>query len=199
MSAGIQKHWSPTRSAFHHLLAWLDDGLDSGGAKYLEMRRRLVQYFDRKNCACPDDLADETLNRVARRLEETGGITDTPPARYCYILAKFVFLEYQRGPEQRQVSLHVQPELGRAAELEQNQAAADRANRLDCLDRCLKKLKPEDHAVILEYYRGEQRVKIQRRRDLATKLGITLNALSIRACRIRDRLEECVGACCKKI
>jgi hypothetical protein len=54
------------------------------------MRRRLVQYFDRKNCLRPDELADETLNRVARRLEEKGGITDTPPARYCYILARFV-------------------------------------------------------------------------------------------------------------
>jgi DNA-directed RNA polymerase specialized sigma24 family protein len=198
MSAGIQKHWSPTPGAFHRLLAWLDEGIDSGGAKYLEMRRRLVQYFDRKNCVSPDDLADQTLNRVARRLEEEGGITDTPPARYCYILAKFVFLEYRRGPEHRQLSLDLQPELGRAPNLEEGHAAAGRARRFECLDSCLQKLKPEDHTVILDYYRGEQRVKIQRRRDLAAKLGITLNALSIRACRIRDRLEECVGACCKE-
>jgi DNA-directed RNA polymerase specialized sigma24 family protein len=199
MGAGIQKQSSPTRSAFHRLLGWLDEGVDSGGAKYLEMRLRLVQYFDRKNCLCPDELADETLNRVARRLEEKGGIGDTPPARYCYIVARFVFLEYQRGPEQRQVSLDLQPWLGHVPDLEQDHAAADGTKRLDCLDCCLTKLKPEDHAVILEYYRGEQRVKIQARRDLATKLGVTMNALSIRACRIRDRLEKCVGACCKQI
>ena len=29
------------------------------------MRRRLVAYFDRKNCIAPDDLADETMSRVA--------------------------------------------------------------------------------------------------------------------------------------
>jgi len=29
------------------LLEWLDDGIDSQGEKYLEMRRRLVAYFDR--------------------------------------------------------------------------------------------------------------------------------------------------------
>jgi len=198
MAAGIQKQSSPTRIAFDRLLAWLDEGVDSAGAQYLEMRRRLVQYFDRKNCLCPDELADETMNRIARRLEETGGITDTPPARYCYIVARFVFLEYQRGPEHHQVSLNLQPGLGCVPDLEQDAMADDRTKRLECLDCCLKKLKPDDHAVILDYYRGEQRVKIRRRRELATKLGVTLNALTIRACRIRDRLEKCVGDCCKQ-
>jgi DNA-directed RNA polymerase specialized sigma24 family protein len=197
MAAGSPKQSSPTQSAFHRLLGWLDEGIDSGGEKYLEMRRRLVQYFDRKNCLCPDELADETLNRVARRLEEEGGITDTPPARYCYILARFVFLEYQRAPENRQVSLELQPQLDRSPDLAQSEAAIDRTKRLDCLDGCLEELKPEDQSIILEYYRGERRVKIQRRRDLAGKLGITPNALSIRACRIRNHLEECV-TCCDK-
>jgi len=58
------------------LLKWLDGGADSGGERYLEIRRRLVSYFDRRNCTSPDELADETLNRVARRLEEKGAITD---------------------------------------------------------------------------------------------------------------------------
>jgi hypothetical protein len=71
-----------TPGAFRQFLNWLDQGVDSSGEKYLEMRRRLVGYFDRKNCLTPDELADETLNRVARRLEEEGAITDTPPARY---------------------------------------------------------------------------------------------------------------------
>jgi hypothetical protein len=38
-------------------------------------------------------------------------------------------------------------------------------------------------------------VKIALRRKLAARLGVTMNALSIRACRIRDRLEACVRAC----
>ena len=85
----MKKGWVPTRSALEHVLTWLDEGVDSGGEKYLEMRRRLVSYFDRKRCLSPDELADETLNRVARRLEEEGAITDAP-ARYCYIVAKYV-------------------------------------------------------------------------------------------------------------
>jgi hypothetical protein len=43
------------------------------------MHHRLVAYFDRKNCSSPADLADETLNRVARRLEEEG-------VTYCVVL-----------------------------------------------------------------------------------------------------------------
>ncbi len=72
-----------TSLAFTRLLEWLDDGVDSQGERYLEMRRRLIWYFDRRNRHSPEELADETLNRVARTLEESGVITITPPARYC--------------------------------------------------------------------------------------------------------------------
>ena len=105
MAAGSQKDWSPGQNAFRQLLRWLDEGVDSGGEKYLETRRRLVKYFDRKNCIVPDELADETLNRVARRLAEEGVTSDDPPARYCYIMARFVFLEYHRRPARAEVSL----------------------------------------------------------------------------------------------
>jgi hypothetical protein len=69
-----KRDWALTPNAWSRLLAWLDQGLDSSGERYLEMRRRLVQYFDRRNCVHPDDLADETLNRIARRLEEGGSM-----------------------------------------------------------------------------------------------------------------------------
>src|SRR5215470_5993912 len=59
--------WSLSESSFARFLEWLDEGEDSQGQKYLDMRRRLVTYFDRKNCLAPDDLADETLNRVMSR------------------------------------------------------------------------------------------------------------------------------------
>jgi DNA-directed RNA polymerase specialized sigma24 family protein len=194
MAAGFQQQWSPSRNAFRQLLHWLDEGTDSGGEKYLETRRRLVQYFDRKNCISPDELADETLNRVARRLAEEPTITETTPARYCYIAARFVFLEYLRRPGRTQVSL----EDSRIAAPEPDRAADAQGKRLTCLENCLGKLKLDHRQLILEYYRGEQREKIEHRRDLAARLGLTMNALSIRACRIRDGLEECVRNCCAR-
>src|SRR3954465_15390931 len=79
--------------AFTRLLEWLDDGTESHGATYLEIRRRLVAYFDRRNRPSADELADETLNRVARILEKGGTIAIPPPAPSCYVVAKFVLLE----------------------------------------------------------------------------------------------------------
>src|ERR671918_2920806 len=83
--------WVLTQTAFRQFLDWIDGGADSGGHRYLEIRRRLVLYFDRKDCLSPDELADETLNRVARRLEEEGAISSDSPAHYCYIVTRFVF------------------------------------------------------------------------------------------------------------
>jgi hypothetical protein len=59
-------------------------------------------------------------------------------------------------------------------------------------------MQPENRELILDYYRGEQRAKIERRSELATRLGLTMNALGIRACRIRSKLETCVRTCAKQ-
>ena len=193
MEPELKKDWIPTRGAFRQFLGWLDEGIDSGGEKYVEMRRRLAAYFDFRNCLSPDELADETLNRVARRLEEEGTISDTPPARYCYIVAKFVFLEYIRRTKRGNVTLDE-----RSAVLTSQAAGpadphdAIRRRQLDRLESCLQELPTRDRELILEYYRGEQRAKIERRRELAARLGLTMNAVSIRACRIRDKLETCL-------
>lgn len=182
---------------FQRFLSWLDEGVDSGGERYLEMRRRLVSYFGRKRCLSPGELADETLIRVARKLEEQGSITDSPPARYCYIVARFVFLEYLRGADHRRASLNERhaatDPLVQSAPSEGTDPASDES-LLDGLDQCLQQLNEYDRALILEYYAGEQPERIKRRRALAARLNLTLNALSIRACRIRDRLEKCLDA-----
>jgi DNA-directed RNA polymerase specialized sigma24 family protein len=190
--------------AFRRLLEWLDDGVDSHGETYLEMRRRLVSYFDRRNRLSADELADETLNRIGKTLEKDGAIATTPPARYCYVVAKFVLLEdvrrehmYARGHEPRRTG----PErlAGRGLTLaDSDQGVANRERRLECLDRCLAALNPEQRAFIVEYYRDAGQQKIARRRDMAQRYGITMNALGIRACRIRADLGARVDACCRQ-
>ncbi len=187
-----------TQFAFTRLLEWLDDGVDSHGETYLEMRRRLVSYFDRRDRAAADELADETLNRIGRTLEQAGVIATTPPARYCYVVAKFVLLEDIRR-ERREVPLDEtrSAAVSRARGfglVEVDETVAIREERLDCLDRCLEELRSDQRELVLEYYRDARRQKIERRRDLAKRLGITMNALGIRACRIRDTLMTCVEA-----
>lgn len=195
-----KKDWVLTSGAFNKLLSWLDEGTHSSGEKYLEIRERLVSYFDRKNCTSPDELADETLNRVARRLEEEGKIEGDTPARYCYIVARFVFLESLRGAKKEEMpidDLLREPSGEKFIAKEESGETEEREKMLDCLEHCTEKLEPQNREIIVGYYLGEQRVKIENRRTLAEKIGVTMNALSIRACRIRDKLEACVGNCAK--
>jgi DNA-directed RNA polymerase specialized sigma24 family protein len=187
------KEFIPTPLAFDRLLQWLDDGVDSGGERYLEMRRRLVSYFDRRQRRAADELADETLSRIARTLQEEGVIETTPPARYCYVMARLVFLEDVRR-QRRELRLHSEAAVAaRAARLvEWDGRLATREERLEDLERCLEKLPLEQRELVVEYYRDAQRQGIDHRRRMAERLGITRNALGIRAFRIREALMTCV-------
>jgi len=190
-----------TRVAFDRLLDWLDDGTESDGETYLEMRRRLVSYFERRGRLSADELADETLNRIGKTLEKDGVIATTPPARYCYVVAKYVLLEDVRR-ERRLVPLDESRDsvlTGRRVltRTDSDDGPSIRERRLDCLDCCLQELKPEQRELVVEYYRDAKRQKIDRRRELAARLGISMNALGIRAWRIRSVLEGCVETCCK--
>jgi DNA-directed RNA polymerase specialized sigma24 family protein len=187
-----------TGNAFTRLLHWLDDGADSQGERYLEMRGRLVAYFDRRNRPAPDLLADETLDRVSKTLEESGRIQVTPPARYCYVVARFVLLEDIRRAnryvpfDEASPAVHSTPAPTAAG-------GSDAAQQsLACLGRCLGTLAAADRDLIVEYYRDAKRQRIERRRALAERRGISMNALGIRAWRLRASLERCVGGCRKQ-
>jgi RNA polymerase sigma factor (sigma-70 family) len=191
--------WTLSKDALQRLLNWLDGGANSEGHAYVEMRRRLRDYFGRKNCRTADDLADETLTRVARRLEEEGITRGETPARYCYIVARFVFLEHLREtkahPMVSDVSGDVAPQPSAKSAADEAEAAGARETLLACLQKCLQDLDPLNRRIITRYYIGTERVKIDNRRELAGSLGLSVNAVTVRACRIRTRLEACVRRC----
>ena len=203
--AGIRgkKYRALTQAAFHRLLNWFNDenyDQDSGGQKYEEMRQKLISYFDRKGCRFPEELADETLNRVAHKLDEQRSIANVTPAHYCYIKARQVLHEYWRRPEQKEIALDsvlVDGPPDQYIELvaDPNNEQEEREKRMDCLEHCLQRLKPQDHDLIIKYYYGEERVKIDNRQKLAMELGISSKTLVVRALRIRKRLEDCVKRC----
>ena len=189
-----------THLAFNRLLEWLDEGVDSHGHTYLEMRRRLTSYFDRRGRRFADDLADETLNRIGKTLEQDGAIAITPQARYCYVIARFVLLEDIRREQldlRRHESRHPNPESWPAhdATVAHDEELAAREARLELLDHGLQTLSPERRALIVDYYRDTGPQKITRRRELARQLGITMNALGIRVSRIRAALEARMTEC----
>jgi DNA-directed RNA polymerase specialized sigma24 family protein len=69
----------------------------------------------------------------------------------------------------------------------------------ECLQDCLKILPDDDRELIVSYYSEEKKAKIEFRRELALKLGISNGALQVRTCRIRAILQKCVQKCvCEK-
>jgi DNA-directed RNA polymerase specialized sigma24 family protein len=184
-----------TPLALSRLLEWLDDGVDSNGERYLEMHRRLVSYFDRRNRFAADELADETLRRIARTLEQTGVIVTKPPARYCYVVARFVLLEDIRRARRQvqfdEVKSAVAERQGGRPGSEAGPASDEL--RFDCLDRCLQRLAADERTLIVEYYGGARRQGAEHRLRMAERMGISKNALCIRATRIRERLINCVA------
>ena len=201
---GPDQDLEATEKVSRQFLDWLDEGRNSNGQRYLEVRRRLELYFDRKNCVEPAELADETLNRVAKKLEENGGISEVRPLQYCYIAAKSVFLETlsgeKRAPFHRPLS-GSNPSNGSGplgSSSGNDSAPESKAKIAGSLDDCLKNLSSADRELFVNYYRGKPTDKGERRAALATKLGLTANALSIRACRLRQKLETCIRASLKK-
>jgi DNA-directed RNA polymerase specialized sigma24 family protein len=164
------------------LLRSLDPDREKAGGRYEEIRRRLIRFFEWRGCDCPEELTDETINRVARQL--AGGLTlNADPYAYFCGVARLVTLEEVRRDvrEQRAISEQIRP----PAEPEH-----DTDPRLDHLRHCLRILSTSQQALVLRYHQGEQR--IQDRKRLCQDLGIEMNALRIRVHRLRRRIETCI-------
>ena len=183
-----------TSEAFTKLLARLDPDRERAGEKYEDLRRTLIKFFEWRGAPFPEDHADETLNRVARKLDE--GVEVKNVGGYCYEVARRVFLEVRKGNDSRRDPLETDPH--NTASADAADSALERELLLDCLEECLSRLPDESRALIVEYYQNEKRNRIGRRKALAEALGLRREALANRAQRLRDKLEQCVTRCFNK-
>src|SRR6266550_6910983 len=83
--------WTLTQEAFDRLLASMGGDRESAGEQYLETRSKLVRFFEWRGTSFPEDHADETINRVAKRLSEGEHIRELP--KYFFGVARLVLLE----------------------------------------------------------------------------------------------------------
>jgi len=178
----MKKGWVLTQEGFDVPLGWLDPDRERAGSRYEAIRLRLIKIFTCRGCAEAEDLADETINRVAAKVADLAPGYQGDPALYFYGVANKVFLEYLR----RRPVIEAPPLREASEDIEAEYA---------CLERCMEQLPPESRRLVLEYYQEEKRAKINRRRKLAEELGIAVNALRIRAHRIRQQLQQCVQVC----
>ena len=169
----------------------LDADRERAGNQYEIIRRKLLKFFEWRGAASPEELTDETINRVARKIE-AGEVIRNLPA-YVGGVARLVWLESLKERERERVALEQLPQVSVA------EADVDLANRrLECFEFCLAGLPEKSRELIVDYHREEKAAKIKLRKQLSEKLGIPLNALRIRAHRIRAELEQCVADCMRK-
>lgn len=176
---------------FNRLLTWLNEDPEEAGRRYEDIRHSLIKLFTWRGCIDAESLADEVFNRVTTRLSELDGDYVGDPAYYCYGVAKKLFYECRRR-------MQVQVPLDEVAHLtipapESTEDDSDLEH--ECLGLCIGKLDAESRELIMAYYALEKRDKIEARKALAERFGISINNLRVRLYRLRAGLEKCIREC----
>ena len=183
-----RQKWTLNQEAFDKLLIAFDEDRDTAGRKYLEIRNNLTRFFEWRGCSFPEDHADETINRMAKRVVEGEQILNH--SGYAMGVARLLLLEINKGRQREQSAL---AEISTAPEAYVPEDDGER--RLTCLRSCLQTLSPDNRELILQYYQGEKGEKIGNRKKLLERLGIPVNTLRMRALRLREKLQSCVEEC----
>lgn len=173
---------------FDDLLAWLDPDRDVAARKYETIRAGLIRIFIAKGFSDAEDLADEAIARVIKRLPEIRDDYVGEPARYFHGVARHLILETYRRKE-------IATDVSQVAFIQ----ITNRSDEYECLMRCLQFLTPTKRDLILDYYVYEGHDKIEQHKIMAQELGISKGALRLRAHHIRSELEKCVQQCSENL
>jgi DNA-directed RNA polymerase specialized sigma24 family protein len=177
---------SITQESFEALLEWLEPDREVAGQKYEVIRAGLIRIFVSKGFNNPEDLADETINRVMSRLPDLRNYSGEK-ACYFHGVARNIIFEQSRRKE---VAIDDFP-----VPFSNATKASNTSDEYQCLLRCLRFLPREKRELILDYHQYVRHDKIEIHKEMADELAITENALRVRACKIRAQLEKCVLQC----
>jgi DNA-directed RNA polymerase specialized sigma24 family protein len=175
-----------TQQELETLFAWLDPDLNCAAHKYEIIRRGLIQRFVNRGCMDAESLADETIDRVTKKVAEISIAYQGNPASYFHGVARNVFFEYCR--ERRNQAKNPPPEM----------EPTFSEVYYDCLERCLAELSTEKRDLILRYYSEIKRAKIESRKKIRQELSVNPDALRVRTYRIRKTLDHCVRKCVER-
>jgi DNA-directed RNA polymerase specialized sigma24 family protein len=202
----LKKDWVVTQGAFDRLLAELDPERERAGEKYELIREKLLKFFQWRGCSfnTAEEYTDRTIDRVARKIEEGAEVHAQNPYLYFHGIAVNVLREHWKRVEKAEVETLDElapaqtPTVNPVAVREAEEARVEQEARLECLSECVNGLSAEQREMIIEYHQGEGGAKIARRKELAERLKLPLNALRIRMFRLRGELEECINGCCER-
>jgi len=185
-----------TLASSERLFAWLGPDREQAEARYAILRRKLVLYFSRHRVSDPENLADETFFRAIKYLQSK--TVDTTPEPFLLGVARNILLEEYRRPAHSS-GIQVEDLASLVAPNEQSRIAEEelRTKRAECMQKCLSVLLPQQRELILKYYSLRlQPSKFNKEvEELASHLGINMQALYVRIHRIKQQLSACLDEC----
>jgi DNA-directed RNA polymerase specialized sigma24 family protein len=188
----MKKNFELSGQAFDNLLDWLASDRDEAGQKYEQIRAGLIKFFRFRGCSGAADLADETINRVAQKIETLTLDENVKALTIFYGFASNIYMEYVTQSKMRELPYE-------SNTLRQNERFADIESDEDnlhaCLENCLKKLAAEESELVIRYYSEEKQARISLREDLARRMKMSMGALHTKVYRIRNTLKPCLQDC----
>jgi len=171
--------------AWQKLLDFIAPEAGNADQAYRYIRERLVKFFACRGSHDVEELADETLSRVALKLAQAD-IQAERPAAFVLGVARMIDLE------QRRRAARAVPWSDDAAGSGAAASDDDGERMLAALESCLQQLPEAERRLLLRYHepRGQQRMAI--RQAIADELATGLNVLRVRMHRTRLRIEACV-------
>jgi RNA polymerase sigma factor (sigma-70 family) len=188
----MSKNSTLDQNEFDELLNWLSPNREEAGEKYESIRAGLIRFFSFRGCGNAEDLADETINRVARKLPKLDLTTGNKPATYFYGFASKIFLEELK---RRQKTAEFEDN---SEKQNPNKDADEEENKFKCLENCLNELERDERELVTNYYCKDKSDKFEFRRQLAESLNISINTLHVRIHRLRNALRICIEVCLEK-
>lgn len=182
----MNREWALTKEEFDRFIEWLDEDRDQAAAKYEVNRRRLITFFNCRGCNDPDSLADETINRVIRKLPSFSPTDEK--AKIFYGFAKFVYLEQLRIIDPVPLTEFLKLEVLPGIDIEQEHI-------YQCLGLCLQKQPSERQKMFTAYYLVEKNEKVEHHRKLAEEIGLTIDGLRKRIFDLKKKLGDCIKNC----
>lgn len=183
---------------FSHLFRHLDSDVEVASERYEILRLKITRVLQWRGCpeSEADALADEVFERLGAKI--AGGVEIENLESYAAAVCRYVLLEFKRKHREDAYGDDL-PELSFNTSYEDDDSHSE---RLGCLRRCLIVVAPigADRTMLLRYYdsAGDEKNK-DARRALAEEFGVTPNALRVRACRLRAKLERCVIKCVERV
>jgi hypothetical protein len=159
--------------------------MNTDWARLEQYRKTLTSFFIRGGCHVPEELVDKTFDRVIKKLQSGAILPSVDLGAYCYGVARNVLHEYRREPKPDPLPddpVYIAPE------------PAWSEHEFECLQTCLDRLGEHDRILIQRFHQFEGRKKIETRKEMAGHEG-GMNALRIKACRIRKKLRDCISDC----